>query len=331
MTRTQRRILLILSSLAGLLAVYLVVLLLLRSAPASGGTVRIQTGVFTPIVSPTAIRTPSPTPRPAPQAPAIRTRVVTALLASPEVSGATVIILPGELTLPLRGRTADSRWLLVLYDANAINGERTGWVAAADVDQLGDLQSVPVATAAPRPATSVPPTVSASRSPSPPPSPSPAPSPSATASPPPTPSPSPTPSPTRTVTATSTQPPPPPPTLPPPRGLPDLVLSDFSVIPTGPGAGYLLVQIGNVGGGDLMQQGIEIIGVDQTGAEVLHLTTGPLTIRAGGAQTVTSGYKPVRRTMLTVVLNPNKGIAEADAPAGFDDPNNALTKSVTPP
>jgi hypothetical protein len=35
--------------------------------------------------------------------------------------------------------------------------------------------------------------------------------------------------------------------------------------------------------------------------------------------------------MLTVVINPNQTIPEADAPPGFPDTNNSLTKTVSPP
>jgi len=109
------------------------------------------------------------------------------------------------------------------------------------------------------------------------------------------------------------------------------VLQDFSVISSGPGAGFVQVVIGNAGDGDLVSQQIEIIGVDQTDTQVLHTTTGAVTIPARGSLTITTGYKPAQRTMLTVVINPNGTIREADAPPGFGDPNNALTKTVAPP
>ena len=60
-------------------------------------------------------------------------------------------------------------------------------------------------------------------------------------------------------------------------------------------------------------------------------TTGPVSIPPGGSLTVVTGYKPTQRTMLTVAINPNHTLPEADAPAGFADPNNALTKPVVPP
>jgi hypothetical protein len=154
------------------------------------------------------------------------------------------------------------------------------------------------------------------------------------------PSPEPFPSPTRTPTPTpslspvpSRTPSPTPPASPTPvpgRALPDLVLQDFGVATTGAGTGFVRVDISNVGQGDVTARPIEIIGIDQTGTEVLHLTTGPLTIPTGAVVTVTTGYKPVARTVLTVVINPNNAIAEADAPPGFQDPNNAITKTVNP-
>jgi hypothetical protein len=113
--------------------------------------------------------------------------------------------------------------------------------------------------------------------------------------------------------------------------LPDLALQDFGVISQGASAGFLRVDIANFGTKDLVGTPVEIVGYDQTGAQVLHLTTGPLNIASGSFQSVTTGYRPTQRTMLTVVINPNHTIAEADAPPGFDDPNNSLTKLVTPP
>jgi len=109
------------------------------------------------------------------------------------------------------------------------------------------------------------------------------------------------------------------------------VLQDFSVISSGSGAGFVQVVIANAGDGDLVSQQIEIIGVDHTDTQVLHTTTGAVTIPARGSLTITTGYKPAQRTMLTVVINPNGTIREADAPPGFGDPNNALTKTVAPP
>lgn len=102
------------------------------------------------------------------------------------------------------------------------------------------------------------------------------------------------------------------------------------MITTGVSAGFVRVDIGNVGQADLAGRPVEIIGIDQTGTEVLHLTTGPLSIAAGSVLTVTTGYRPAARTVLTVVINPTGSIAEADAPAGFQDPNNASTKTLNP-
>ncbi len=98
----------------------------------------------------------------------------------------------------------------------------------------------------------------------------------------------------------------------------------------GASAGFVRVDISNVGQTDLVARQIEIIGVDQTGTQVLHTTTGPLSIGAGQMQTIITGYKPTRRTTLTVVINPTGSIAEADAPPGFDDPNNSATKILNP-
>ncbi len=155
--------------------------------------------------------------------------------------------------------------------------------------------------------------------------------PAPTAAPSATPSPTPTPALTPSATPSPTPVSPPTPTPAAGRGLPDLVLQDFSVISGGSGAGFIQVAIGNAGDGDLVSQQIEIIGVDQTDTQVLHTTTGAVTIPARGSLTITTGYKPAQRTMLTVVINPNGTIREADAPPGFGDPNNALTKTVAPP
>ncbi|HZU76591.1 MAG TPA: hypothetical protein VFA70_07490, partial [Dehalococcoidia bacterium] len=162
-------------------------------------------------------------------------------------------------------------------------------------DLSGDLSSVPVQAA---------PTATASPSPTPSPTPTRTPAPSAT--------------PSRTPTA-------------PAAALPDLDLQDFGIITQGASAGFLRVDIANVGAADLVNAPIEIVGFDQTGAQVLHLTTGPLTIQVGSFQSITTGYRPTQRTMLTVVINPNGTIREADAPPGFPDLNNSLTKTVTPP
>jgi hypothetical protein len=91
------------------------------------------------------------------------------------------------------------------------------------------------------------------------------------------------------------------------------------------------VDIANLGPGDIAQQPLAIEGFDQTGREVLQLTTGPLTILAGTVVSVTTSYRPTQRTMLTVVINPTHAIPSAAAPSGFDDPYNTLTKVVTPP
>ena len=139
-----------------------------------------------------------------------------------------------------------------------------------------------------------------------------------------TPSPTPSPTPQRT----------PSPTAVPARGLPALALLDFDLVPAvpaGPNAGALRITIGNLGAVDLVQQGIEIIVIDQTDTEVAHFTSAAVSIPAGGSVVITSAYKPARRTTLTVVINPNHTIAEADAPPGFDDPNDIKTKTVTPP
>jgi hypothetical protein len=93
----------------------------------------------------------------------------------------------------------------------------------------------------------------------------------------------------------------------------------------------LRVDIANLGQADLISTPIEIAGFDQTGAQVLRLTTGPVTIQTGSFVTITTGYRPAQRAVLTVVINPSHTIAEADAPPGFDDPNNSLTKTITPP
>jgi hypothetical protein len=141
----------------------------------------------------------------------------------------------------------------------------------------------------------------------------------------PSPSPTPSPEPSRTPTSIST----------PPSGrgpsLPDLTLQNFSVASSGVVAGTVQVQIANAGPGDLVNTAVEILGIDQTGAAVLHTTTPPLNLPAGRSISVTTSFKPLQRTMLTVVLNPNHTIAESDAPAGFDDTNNTLTKAVLPP
>ena len=52
--------------------------------------------------------------------------------------------------------------------------------------------------------------------------------------------------------------------------LPDLALQDFGLLTVGPSAGFLRVDIANYGQRDLVQQGIEIVGFDQTGAQVLR-------------------------------------------------------------
>ncbi|MHB8575023.1 MAG: hypothetical protein ACYDCQ_06785 [Dehalococcoidia bacterium] len=151
--------------------------------------------------------------------------------------------------------------------------------------------------------------------------------PSPSPSPAPTSSPVPSPAPARSPSSS----PSPAPTSPPVRGLPDLALQDFDLVPSGPAAGTLRITVSNPGQADLVQQGIEIVGFDQTDTEVVHFTSAPITILAGGSVSIASSYKPSKRTTLTVVINPNHRIAEADAPPGFDDPNNARTKTVTPP
>jgi hypothetical protein len=108
-------------------------------------------------------------------------------------------------------------------------------------------------------------------------------------------------------------------------------LYDFDVLQEGPDRGVLQVVVANFGPGDVTQQPLEIAGFDQTGSQVLHLTTGALTIPAGTSVAVTTGYRPTQRTMLTVVINPTHAIPSAAAPRGFDDPYNKLTKTVTPP
>lgn len=319
MTLTQQRVLWI---MAGIVAILLVFLLALVFVGGSGKTnrsvvqIRPVSATATP-TPPPARSTPSPSPSPTPVLPLVRTRSTTIVRAIPDPAGAVIARLPAGQMLPLIGRSSDNAWFLILFSAASAATPRagapdstSGWVIASAVDVSGDIQTVPIEAEPP---------------PTPSPSPSPTPSPTRPPSPTPTASPSPTPAPPA-PTLEPTQPPP------PLRGaLPDLLLQDFSVIPNGPGAGFLQVVVGNAGDAELARQPIELIGVDQTGTVVLRATTGAVTIPARGALTITTGYKPSQRTMLTVVVNPNGTIREADAPPGFDDPNNALTKVVTPP
>ncbi|HZQ34945.1 MAG TPA: hypothetical protein VFD32_03355, partial [Dehalococcoidia bacterium] len=249
------------------------------------------------VATPTATAAASPTPAGV----TATTRGTVTVYTVPDTRAAVVARLPGGLTLPVAGRSDDDQWLLVNFStAQGAPSTGTGWLQASAVQVGGDLSQAPI--------------LSTSETPSPSPSPAPTPSPSPT----PTPTPSPTPAPTRSPTQPS-------------GALPDLVLSDFNVLQSGSGAGFVAVNIRNAGPGQLAGQPIELLGVDQTGATVFDLTTGPLTLAAGGTQQIRTSYKPTARTMLTVVINPNHTIPEADAPPGFPDTNNSLTKAVFPP
>jgi len=214
---------------------------------------------------------------------------------SPDPSSPVLATLAPGIVVQITGRTDDSAWVFVTYPLN--QGSGNGWIDVASLEITGDLAGVPV-LAVTRTAT---------------------PSPSPTSSPSPTPSPTPTPTPT--------------PTQPAQQGgaLPDLTVTDIRVIDSGPGRGSLEVLIANVGQGTIANRPIEIVAYDQTGARVLDVTTGPLTIPPGKVQPIITGYQVRERQMLTVVVNPNQSIAEADAPPGFPDPNNSLTKAVSPP
>jgi hypothetical protein len=126
--------------------------------------------------------------------------------------------------------------------------------------------------------------------------------------------------------------PPSPPTPQPVRiALATPALRDFAVLQGGPSRGFLELTIANLGPGDIAQQPLAVEGFDQTGREILQLTTGPLTIPAGTVVLITTSYRPTERTMLTVVINRTHAIPSAAAPSGFDDPYNKLTKAVSPP
>jgi len=311
MTQTQKRILAVLAAVAGLLAVFLIAVLALGgSSGAKPSRVQVRTLTAGPSATATPLpRTATPAPTPTPPLVTARTRTPASVYTIPDTRGAIVAQLPPGLVLPVQGRSDDNQWLLVSFSTQGgAPSTGTGWLAASSAEVSGDLQQAPIAA-----------TVA---TPSPTPTPTPSPSPTPTPSPSPTPSPTPTRTPGPTPTRT--------PTPPPPATLPDLVLQDFSVIQSGAGAGFVQIVVGNVGQADVTQRQVEIVGVDQTGTEVMHFSTGFVNIPAGGSLNIRSGYKPSARTMLTVVVNPNHTIAEADAPPGFDDPNNALTRTVVP-
>lgn len=304
MTPTQQRILLVLGGIVAVLAIFLVAILAV-GAGGNGGS-RVQVHTLTPPPSATtAPLTASPTPATTPTPPVLSIRLNSAapVYTVPDPRGAVVARLPAGLTLPIVGRSDDDRWLLVNFSTQAgAPSTGTGWLAADVGEIAGDLRQAPIAATAPTP------------------TPSPSPSPTQT--------PSPSPTPTRTPTPAPT--PSPAPTRPPVVALPDLVLQDFDVIQSGAGVGSVEIVVRNVGRADLVGQPIEVLGVDQTGAQVMQFATGGVTIPAGGSLVIRSAYRPTARTMLTVVINPNGAIAEADAPPGFADTNNSLTKTVFP-
>lgn len=310
MTVAQQRILLILGGIVGVLAVFLIAFLLIGGG--GGGNkpspVQIVTRPpATPTPSATATTRATVAASPTPAGITATTRGVVTVYTVPDQRAAVVARLPAGLTLPVAGRSDDDQWLLVDFStAQGAPSTGTGWLQASGVQIGGDLAQAPILSTAETP--TPPPTAS----PSPPPTPSPTPSPTAT------PALSPTPAPTRPPTQAS-------------GALPDLVLSDFNVLQSGAGAGFVVVDIRNAGRAALSGQPIELIGVDQTGATVFDVTTGPLTIPPGESQQIRTSYRPAARTMLTVVVNPNHTIAEADAPPGFPDTNNSLTKAVFPP
>jgi len=302
-TVAQQRILLILGGLVGILAVFLIAVLLVG---AGGGSkpppVRLLTQTATTASPAAAPAATTPTGAGASATPAgvtARTRGAVTVYNIPDQRGAVVARLPGGLTVPVAGRSDDNQWLLVNFSTQqGAPGTGTGWLQASGVEISGDLTQAPVLSTIETP------------TPSPSPTPSPTPTPTST----PSPTPAPTPAPTQ-----------------PGVELPDLVLRDFSVLQSGAGAGFLVVEIGNAGRAALSGQEIAIMAVDQTGATVVQVTTGPVTIAPGATIEIRTGYKPTARTMLTVVINPNHAIAEADAPPGFPDTNNSLTKAVFPP
>jgi len=247
---------------------------------------------------PTASATPASTPTPFVLS--ILLNAPASVFSVPDPRGAVVARLPAGLALPIVGRSDDDRWLLVTFSTQAgAPSTGTGWILAEEGEIAGDLRQAPIAATAPTPS--------------------------------PSPSPAPTPSPTPTLTPTPAPAPSPPPTRPPVAALPDLALQDFAVNHSGAGAGSVEIVVRNVGRADLVGQPIEVLGVDQTGAQVMQFATGGVTVPAGGMIVIRSAYRPSGRTMLTVVINPNGLIAEADAPPGFADTNNALTKAVFPP
>jgi hypothetical protein len=302
MTPGQRTVLIVLGG-AALLLIIAIIAIVIHNSSGGGTPVRFQPFSVTPTPTPTpTARAAQPTPAlsATPSGPTGRTSRSAAVRQGPDSASAQLATLATGISVAISGRSDDNQWFFVTYPIGG--GSGSGWIDAASLTISGDLNAIPILVT----------TQTAT------PSPSPSPSPSPTR----TPSPSPTPSPAPTQ----------PPTQPPRQSaLPDLTISDISVIGSGPGKGSLEVVVANLGMGDVAGQPLEIIGYDQTGAEVLDVTTGQLTIAAGKTQPVITGYQVKQRQALTIVINPNHAIAEADAPPGFADPNNTLTKTVSPP
>ena len=300
MSSSQRTVLF---ALAGAALVLLVAIVAVAVHDATGSSKPTQVKIlpFTPTATPSPTSTPAtatPSPSATPSTPSGVTRRAAVVRQSPDATAAQLATLPQGVTVQISGRTDDNQWLFVTYPLDGSSG--SGWIDAGSLQLNGDINAIPI--------------IASTRTATPTPSPSPSPSPS------PTPSPSPSPTPTRA------------PTEPPRTGaLPDLAVANITVIGSGASKGTLQVAIANVGAGDLAGQPIEILGYDQTGAQVLNVTTGPLSIPAGKTQPVITGYQVKQRTAITIVLNPNHTVPEADAPPGFADPNNTLTVTVSPP
>ena len=88
-------------------------------------------------VAPTSAPTPAPTPRPSIMAVGVRTALV--LRDAPQANAAVVATLSGSQVIWAEARSADDRWIRVIYG----DERASAWVSRADISLFGEAAALP--------------------------------------------------------------------------------------------------------------------------------------------------------------------------------------------